>query len=115
MVSEENIAFLRGRGARYLVGTPKRQLRQFEAELLQKEGWHEVQPGLEARLVPHPDGRGEEQFVLCRSSARRDKEAAMLARPSEALCAQLGAVDVWLQAHPQADLLRRPGSHPRHR
>lgn len=106
MVSEENIAFLRGRGARYLVGTPKRQLRQFEAELLQKEGWHEVQPGLEARLVPHPDGRGEEQFVLCRSSARRDKEAAMLARQSEALCAQLGAVDVWLQAHPQADLER---------
>ncbi|MBL9205381.1 MAG: IS1634 family transposase, partial [Opitutaceae bacterium] len=34
MVSEDNIDFLRARGARYLVGTPKRQLRQFEAQLV---------------------------------------------------------------------------------
>ncbi|MCX6619918.1 MAG: hypothetical protein NTY38_02335 [Acidobacteria bacterium] len=36
MVSEDNIDFLRTRGARYLVGTPKRQLRQFEAQLLEE-------------------------------------------------------------------------------
>jgi transposase len=35
MVSEENIEFLRAKGARYIVGTPKSQLRQFEKELLE--------------------------------------------------------------------------------
>jgi len=33
MVSEENIEFLRAKGARYIVGTPKSQLRHFEKEL----------------------------------------------------------------------------------
>src|SRR5712672_721075 len=57
MVSEKNIGFLRGRGARYLVGTPKSRLGQFEYALLEKEGWSEVQSGLEAKLLAHPDGR----------------------------------------------------------
>jgi hypothetical protein len=103
MVSEENIAFLRERGARYLVGTPKSQLRQFEAALLEKEGWSAVQPGLEAKLLPHPDGQGREQFVLCRSEARREKEAAMLARQRERLCAEFAKIDVSLQRRPTAE------------
>ncbi|NIP18992.1 MAG: IS1634 family transposase, partial [Xanthomonadales bacterium] len=76
MVSEANIQWLRERKARYLVGTPKGQLKNFEADLLDKEGWHEVQSGLEAKLVPNPDGKGKEQFVLCRSNARAEKERA---------------------------------------
>lgn len=104
MVSEKNIAFLRSRQARYLVGTPKSQLRRFEAQLLEKEGWSQVQEGLEARLLAHPDGRGEEQFVLCRSSARTAKETAMLQRQMEALCKQLAAHDRSLQRKPQVDL-----------
>jgi hypothetical protein len=104
MVSEENLEFLRGRKARYLVGTPKSQLRQFEAALLEKEGWSEVEPGVEARLLPHPDGAGAEQFILCRSEARREKEAAMLARQRERLCAELGKIDQALQRRPEADL-----------
>ena len=104
MVSEENIEFLRAKKARYLVGTPKSQLHKFEAALLEKEGWSQVQPGLEAKLVPHPDGRGEEQFVLCRSHARREKEAAMLARQRERLCEELGKIDLALRRHAQADL-----------
>ena len=104
MVSEENIEFLRARRARYLVGTPKSQLRQFEAALLEKEGWQQVQPGLEAKLLAHPDGKGSEQFVLCRSEARRQKEAAMLARQRERLCAELEKIDRALQRQPQADL-----------
>lgn len=43
--------FLRQRGARYLIGTPKDQLRDFEALLLEKVGWSEVQNGLEFRLI----------------------------------------------------------------
>ncbi|MEO7813422.1 MAG: IS1634 family transposase [Usitatibacter sp.] len=104
MVSEKNIEFLRARGARYLVGTPKSQLRQFEAAFLEKEGWSEVQSGLEAKLVAHPDGKGEEQFILCRSSARGQKEAAMLARQSDALCEELAKIDRALAHKPQADL-----------
>lgn len=44
MVSEENIEFLRAKGARYIVGTPKSQLRQFEKELLDSEHWSQVVP-----------------------------------------------------------------------
>jgi len=76
LISEENLDFLRARQARYLVGTPKRQLKPFEAPLLEKENWTEVQAGAEVKLVTHPDGGTEEQFVLCRSAARREKEAA---------------------------------------
>jgi len=104
MVSEKNIAFLRQRGARYLVGTPKAQLRDFEALLLEKEGWSDVQSGLEARLIAHPDGKGEEQYVLCRSSARADKERAMLARQGERLCVELIKIDAALRSKPEGNL-----------
>ena len=77
MVHEENLAFLRQRGGRYVVGTPKALLKRFEAQLLE-QGWREVQEGVEIKLVPSPDG--VETFVLCRSAARREKERAMHAR-----------------------------------
>ncbi len=74
IVSEANLAFLRGRGGQYLVGTPKSQLRKFEKELIDKD-WREVRHGIEVKLVPSPEG--EETFVLCRSGDRREKEKAM--------------------------------------
>lgn len=77
MVSEANIAMLRERKALYVVGTPKSQLRAYEADLAEKEGWVKVQHEVEARLVAHPDGDGRERFVLCRSTARGAKERAM--------------------------------------
>lgn len=73
MVSEDNLKFLRQRGGSYIVGTPKAMLRRFEQQLTEKQ-WHEVQPGVEVKLVPGPDG--EETFVLARSAARRKKEQA---------------------------------------
>ncbi|NTU42962.1 MAG: IS1634 family transposase [Nitrospirales bacterium] len=78
MVSEDNLEYLRSGGSRYLVGTPKAMLRKFEAELLQ-QSWQEVQPGVEVKLCPSPEGM-EESFVLCRSEGRRDKETAILDR-----------------------------------
>jgi transposase len=74
MISERNLEFLRGRGASYIVGTPKGMLRQFERYLLDKD-WHEVQAGVEVKLVPGPDG--VETFILARSVDRREKERAM--------------------------------------
>ncbi|MFA4835355.1 MAG: IS1634 family transposase [Dehalococcoidia bacterium] len=41
MVSEENLEFLRAGGRRYIVGTPKSQLKRFEKELL-VEDWEKV-------------------------------------------------------------------------
>jgi transposase len=78
MVSEKNLEFMRDRGARYLVGTPKSMLKKFEQELLGK-GWEEVQPGLEVKLCTNPEGK-EETFVLCRSAGRKEKETAILNR-----------------------------------
>lgn len=103
MVSEENIEFLRGRKARYLVGTPKSQLRKFEAALLDQEGWSQVQAGLEAKLLPHPDGDADEQFILCRSQARAQKEKAMLGRQRDRLTEELAQIDRALQRRPQSD------------
>lgn len=74
MVSEENIEFLNERGGRYIVGTPKSALRLFETELLEKD-WTEVETGVEVRLCRGP--QGEETFIVCRSTARREKERAM--------------------------------------
>lgn len=103
MLSEDNIDFLRGREARYLVGTPKSQLKAFEAQLLAKQDWVEVQAGVEVKLVPHPDGKTNEQYVLCRSSARREKEAAMLELARKRLRAQLDKLHASLQKHPARD------------
>src|SRR5262249_3326954 len=70
MVSEANLAFLRQGERRYIVGTPKSQLRQFERELLQ-EPWTDLREGLQVKIVPSPDGA--ETFILCRSAERRGR------------------------------------------
>ena len=104
MVSEDNLDFLRQRQARYIVGTPKQNLRRFEAQLLENANWTEVQPGVEVKLATHPDGRGGEQYVLCRSTDRRHKEAAMLEQQRQRLMAQLEKT--------HATLCRRPAKDP---
>lgn len=78
MVSEDNLVLLREGQARHIVGTPKQRLRCFEAQLLREGDWTEVQPGVEVKLVELPDGDDREQYVLSRSSERRQKEAGML-------------------------------------
>jgi transposase len=103
MVSEANIAFLRARKARYLVGTPKSWLRHHEAQLLEKSDWREAQAGLEVRCVAHEGGPPGEKYILCRSAARAEKERAMLARQSEGLTAALGKIAAGLRRTPQTD------------
>ena len=97
MVSEANIDFLRARKALYIVGTPKAELRHFEAELTEEENWNVVQHGLEARVVAHPDGDGSERYVLCRSQARGEKEKAMLERQMNRLTEELLKIDTALR------------------
>jgi len=78
IVSEKNLAFLRARQGMYIVGTPKAQLRQYEAQIVEKTEWHEVENGVEVKLVSSSEGT--EKFVLARSPARRDKEKAQTDR-----------------------------------
>jgi len=104
MVSEANISFLRQRQARYIVGTPKSRLRDYQTQLAEKENWVDVENGVEARLVDHPDGDGRERYVLCRSSARGAKERAMLERQMTALTEQMMKIDRALQRRVPSDL-----------
>jgi transposase len=72
MVSEENLKFLGDR--KYIVGTPKAMLRQFEQHLTEQD-WTQAQEGVDVKLVPAPEG--DETFILARSVDRRQKELAM--------------------------------------
>lgn len=94
IVSEENLAFLRERDGRYVVGTPRPQLRKFEQALLDR-GWSEVEPGIEVKVVPSPEGK--EAFVLCRSADRREKEKAMHGRFRVRIETALGKIENRLQ------------------
>jgi transposase len=89
VVSEENLAALRRRNGQYLVGTPRSKLKQFEAELL-SGGWERVREDVEVKRVPVPGG--EETYVLCRTTARREKEKAIRSRFSAQVEKALGGL-----------------------
>ena len=89
VVSEENLAALRRRSGQYLVGTPRSKLKQFEAELL-SGGWERVREDVEVKRVPVPGG--EETYVLCRTTARREKEKAIRSRFSTQIERALGGL-----------------------
>jgi len=74
IVSEENLAAIRQRDGQYLVGTPRSQMKRFEAELL-KDGWVQVRPEVEVKQVAIP--QGEETYILCRTAGRKEKEKAI--------------------------------------
>src|SRR5712672_511997 len=82
IVSEENLAAIRKREGQYLTGTPRSQMKQFEAELL-KEDWTRVRPEVEIKKVPIPEG--EETYILCRTSGRKEKEKAIRNRFSNSM------------------------------
>src|SRR5712692_9536741 len=75
MTSADNIAWLQETGRRYLIGTPKSELRKWAAEIAAAKDWNLVREGVQAKLCVGPDG--VETFVLCRSVERREKEKAM--------------------------------------
>jgi transposase len=86
IVSEGNLAAIRKRGGQYLVGTPRRQMKRFEAELL-KEDWTEVRPEVEVKRIAIP--QGEETYILCRTAGRKEKEKAIRERFSTRMEAAL--------------------------
>jgi transposase len=80
MVSEAHLEWLRARGSRYIVGTPKAQLKKHERDLIGGD-WSTVREGLEVKLKPAGDG--VETDILCRSADRKLKEQAMRQRFAE--------------------------------
>ena len=82
MVSEENIAFLKQSGRRYIVGTPKPMLKRFEQELLH-ENWHEVQAGVEVRNVRRSRRWCGNLHSCCRSRDRLQKDMGIVRRFEE--------------------------------
>jgi len=90
IVSEENLAAIRKRGGQYLVGTPRSQMKQFEAELV-KEDWTRVRPEVEVKKVVIP--QGEETYILCRTAGRKEKEKAIRNRFSSSMEKALKALE----------------------
>ena len=89
MIDAANLAWLQERGSRYIVGTPKGQLKRFERELL-KGSWHAIRDGLEVRTVSR---KGDsETFILCRSADRRAKERAIRERFEQRIVNGLDAI-----------------------
>jgi transposase len=90
IVSEENLAAIRKRDGQYLTGTPRSQMKQFEAELLQ-EDWTRVRPEVEVKKVAIP--QGEETYILCRTSGRKEKEKAIRNRFSNSMETALNGLE----------------------
>jgi transposase len=78
MVSAENLAWLNQTGRRYVIGTPKAQLRRFAKEIAEATDWRHIREDVQVKICRGPDG--QETFLLCRSAARVEKERAMHAR-----------------------------------
>jgi len=77
MVSDANLDWLKARGSRYIVGTPRSRLKQF-GHAVRHGAWEALRDGLEVQRCA--DGAGSETFILCRSAARASKEEAMRER-----------------------------------
>src|ERR1700733_6368756 len=90
IVREENLAAIRKRGGQYLVGTPRSQMKQFEQELL-RDDWVQMRPDIEVKQVAIP--RGEETYILCRTTGRKEKEQAIRARFSTRMEKALRALE----------------------
>jgi transposase len=76
IVSEENLQRLRQRGASYLVGTPRVELRAHERRLLEGD-WQSVCSEVEVQFIPQDKN---ETYVLARSRTRAQKESAIRSR-----------------------------------
>ena len=75
MTSADNLAWLRQTGRRYLIGTPRGEVKKWSHQMAEESDWQTVREGLEVKLCRGPEGA--ETFVLCRSTDRQVKEQAM--------------------------------------
>jgi len=88
MASRDNVDWLRATGRRYILGTPKSELRKWAPALAEKAHWREIRDGIEVKLCAAADGEAE-TFILCRSRDRVEKEKAMHERFSDRIAQAL--------------------------
>ncbi len=81
MMSAENIAWLHQTGRRYVIGTPRSELKRWSKQLAEQTDWRRIREDVEVKICRGPQGR--ESFLLCRSAARLEKERAMHERFSQ--------------------------------
>jgi transposase len=77
MVSAEIMTWMREGGRRYVVGTPKSEIKKHEALLRDENGWRKLSNGVEVRFAPSTTMNEQDMYVICRSESRREKEAAI--------------------------------------
>lgn len=75
MVSQDNLDWLNQTGRRYVIGTPKAELKRWLKQIEDHLDWRQIRDDVEVKLCRGPDS--EETFLLCRSASRIDKERAM--------------------------------------
>jgi transposase len=75
MVSQENLAWLNGTHRRYVIGTPKAELKRWARQIEERSDWRHIRDDVEVKVCHGPEGG--ETFLLCRSASRVDKERAM--------------------------------------
>jgi hypothetical protein len=91
MVSEENLAYLRAGGRRYIVGTPRSQLKRFERELLMND-WQQVR-GVGGEAVSLAGWRGELHSVpQCRPCHQGEADTPAVRETHRAGAGETGGV-----------------------
>lgn len=90
MISKENLEWLKDGGRKYILGTPKCELKRWEREIVEDAGWNRIREDLEVKLCVGSEGK--ETFILCRSEARQEKEKAIHERFSKRIEEQLASL-----------------------
>ena len=85
--TEDQLALMRARGARYLVGTPKGRLTKLEQALASRP-WQQARSEVQVKLLP----QDEELYVYVQSAARISKERAMRRKRLKRYLARLAAL-----------------------
>lgn len=75
MVSESTMTWMMENGRRYVVGTPKSEIRKHEALLRDEGSWKKLSNGVEVRWAT--PGEMGERYLIYRSEERRQKESAI--------------------------------------
>jgi hypothetical protein len=87
MTSEDNLEWLRQTGRRYLVGTPKSELKKWARAIAEARDWHAVRDGIEAQALRRP-GRDRDLRAdpLHRAPRKGARDARALRPPHRGRC-----------------------------
>lgn len=91
MTSAGNLAWLNDGNRKYIVGTPRSELKSWENEIIDRRGWKQIREDIEVKLCKGPEAK--ETFILCRSAARLEKEKAIHVRFAQRIRTNLESLE----------------------